>query len=367
MTSNTVDVNPGQAGTARAETPPTARAHATVRNRQMIRQLRALLQLTQTEAQIARLRTAQARTDAVRRELSQNADNAERRSREIIEQLRALGGVPDAVTPVIGRFVALLKSTIEQAEPFDEALLQDLALEHQLLARARYLRALTEATRNQDVRAVAERLEEAHAATVDWISTVLAEEAIGGPAALRPTPVQRVAGGVTTVIALPVRAARESVNRAVDRAQEVRGKARDTVADVTDRAGRVGDKARETVADVADRAMRLAGATGDVARTGRDASLRRAETLAREEGATRTAETVSETREELGALTERELPISDYDNLNQPDAIRKIKELKDAADLRAVVNYEEAHRNRPSVVSAAQTRVAELAKDTAGP
>jgi hypothetical protein len=31
-----------------------------------------------------------------------------------------------------------------------------------------------------------------------------------------------------------------------------------------------------------------------------------------------------------------------------------------------MVNYEEAHRNRSSVVSAAQARVAELAKHTVG-
>ena len=45
-------------------------------NAKMINQLRALLLLTQTEEQIARIRVSQARTDAVRRELAQNADNA---------------------------------------------------------------------------------------------------------------------------------------------------------------------------------------------------------------------------------------------------------------------------------------------------
>jgi hypothetical protein len=361
MTSNTVQTNTNGVRTN------SGRANI-VLTRQIVRQLRAILQLTQTEAQIARLRVAQARTEAVRRELSQNADNAERRSREITERLRALGGVPDAVTPVIGRFVALLKSTIEQAEPFDEALLHDLALEQQLLGRARYLKALADGAGNQDVRALAERLETAHSATVDWITTVLAEEAVGGPAALRATPLQRVAGGVTNAIGLPVRAAWEGVNRAVDSAQEVSGKARETargtVADMTGRAERVGDRARETFAGVADRAIRLAGAGRDVARTGRDASLRRAETVASQEGATGTAQAVRDTRRGLGTLTEAELPIRDYDQLNQQEAIRQIKELDDPADVRAVINYEEAHRNRPSVVSAAQTRAAALATQT---
>jgi len=133
----------------------------------LTRQLRMILQLTQTEAQIARLRSAQARTEAVRRELSENGDNAVRRSRLITDQLRELGGVPDAVTPVIGRLTALLKSTVEQAEPFDEALFQDLMLEQQLLDRARYLKVLAEAAGKPSVRVLAEQLESAHSATLD--------------------------------------------------------------------------------------------------------------------------------------------------------------------------------------------------------
>ena len=72
-------------------------------NTKIINQLRALVLLTQTEEQIARTRVSQARTDAVRRELNQNADHAAERALEITEQLRALGGVPDVVTPAIGR------------------------------------------------------------------------------------------------------------------------------------------------------------------------------------------------------------------------------------------------------------------------
>jgi hypothetical protein len=235
----------------------------------LTRQLRMILQLTQTEAQIARLRSAQARTEAVRRELSENGDNAVRRSRLITDQLRELGGVPDAVTPVIGRLTALLKSTVEQAEPFDEALFQDLMLEQQLLGRAQYLKVLAEAAGKPSVRVLAEQLESAHSATVDWISTVLAEEALGGPAALRATPLQRATGGLTKVVSMPMRAAREGINRAVDGAQDV------------------GAKARGTVAVLADRTIRLGGAAREVAVSGRDATLERAEAVARREGADR--------------------------------------------------------------------------------
>src|SRR3954466_7066682 len=95
-------------------------------NAKLIYQLRALVLLTQTEEQVARTRISQARTDAVRRELTENADNAAGRSLEMTEQLRAIGGVPDVVPPALGRLSAVLKATFEQAAPFEEALLTDL-------------------------------------------------------------------------------------------------------------------------------------------------------------------------------------------------------------------------------------------------
>src|SRR3954453_14268931 len=174
-------------------------------NAKLIHQLRALVLLTQTEEQVARTRIAQARTAAVRRQLTQTADNAAERTRLITEQLRALGGVPDVVTPAIGRLSALLKATFEQAEPLDEALLQDLQLEHQLLDRATYVKVLADKAGETTVRRLAERLIEAHSATVEWLTVVLAEEALGGPAALQATPVQRLAGGVVRSVNAPVR------------------------------------------------------------------------------------------------------------------------------------------------------------------
>jgi hypothetical protein len=85
-------------------------------NSKIVNQLRALVLLTKTEEQVARTRISQARTDAVRRELTQNADNAAARTIEITEALRSLGGVPDVVTPALGRLSATLKATFEQAE-----------------------------------------------------------------------------------------------------------------------------------------------------------------------------------------------------------------------------------------------------------
>src|SRR3954462_15706989 len=149
----------------------------------ILNQLRALVLLTQTEEQVARTRVSQARTDAVRRELNQNADHAAERTQAITDQLRALGGVPDVVTPVFGRLGALIKATLEQAEPIEEALLQDLQLEHHLLDRATYLKVLADSAGQTKVKALAEQLITAHEATVEWLTVVLAEEALGGPAA----------------------------------------------------------------------------------------------------------------------------------------------------------------------------------------
>ena len=317
-------------------------------NAPMIRQLRTLLQLTQTEVQVARTRVAQARTDAVRRELSQNADNAERRSEQITAELRALGGVPDVVSPILGRFTALVKSSLEQAEPFDEALLQDLALEQQLQARARYLKALARAAGRGSTERLAERLETAHTATVDWITTVLAEEALGGPAALRATPFQRIAGGATQVVNVPVRFARQRFDRTVDRLRSSADQALEGAGELSEQALTIGRGAREV----------LAG--------GRDAALRRAESVARREGARDTAEAVHEVRRDLGALDESELPIKGYAELSVQDAIKRIKELDNPEDLRTILHYEEAHRARSSVVSAVQTRLAAIAKEVAG-
>src|SRR5689334_7919152 len=155
----------------------------------LIAQLRTILDLTNTEIQVAETRIAQARTDAVRRELTQNAENGRARAEQIEQTIRDLGGFPDIIGPFLGRAAAAVKALTEQAEPFDEALLGDLALEHQLFDRARYVKALAVAAQESDVEALASRLITAHAATVDWLTTVLAEDALGGPGGLpRPPP-----------------------------------------------------------------------------------------------------------------------------------------------------------------------------------
>jgi hypothetical protein len=317
-------------------------------NTKIINQLRALVLLTQTEEQVARTRVSQARTEAVQRELTQNADHAAERTRAITEQLRALGGVPDVVTPVVGRLSAVLKAGFEQAEPLEEALLQDLSLEHQLHDRATYLKVLAEQAELPRVRALAERLQTAHKATIEWLTVVLAEEAMGGPAALRSTPFQRVAGTAARTANAPVRFWVDRVNEAVNTVQQRREAANEKLGEVTGKATQFTDAVRETLT------------------VGRSAALRRAERIARREGNRNAAQAARTAREELGDVSADELPIKGYDSLSTQDAIKAVKGLKTAHDVRVIIRYEETHKARTSIVNAAQTQVAALAKEAVG-
>jgi len=317
-------------------------------NNKIINQLRALVLLTQTEEQVARTRVAQARTDAVRRELNQNADHAAERTRAITEELRALGGVPDVVTPALGRLSAVLKATIEQAAPLEEALLTDLQLEHQLLDRATYLKVLAEKAELPKVRHLAERLITAHKATVEWLTVVLAEEALGGPAALQPTPVQRVAGGLTNASVAPYRFMANRVNEALDSAAQRREQAGDRLQELT------------------GKATQLSGAVRETLTVGRAATLRRAERIARRDGNRQAADTAKHAREELGDVTADELPIKGFDSMSTPDAVKAVKQLKTPHDVNVIIRYEETHKARANVASAAQTQLAALAKEAVG-
>jgi hypothetical protein len=321
---------------------------ATVATNTLIVQLHALDQLTRTEAQIARVRVGQARTDAVRRELRQNGDNADRRAARISDQLRSLDAKLDVVTPALGRILAMVKATIDQAQPIDEALFGDLALEHQLLDRARYVRVLAGRARLADVQELADDLITAHSATVEWLTTVLAEEALGGPPALVPTPLQRVAGGVVQAVTFPTRLAAREAKRAVN-----------TVY-------RRGEQARVTVEDVAGTVVKLGSGTREVAAAGRDAALQRAERVAVRDGAGAVANTVHETRTELGSLKAAELPIKHYEELTAQESIAALRKLSDPDELTAMIRFEESHKNRSGVISAAQTRHAAVARDAAG-
>lgn len=174
---------------------------------QLLSELNTLLRLTQTEAVIASTRVAQASSPAIARELSRNAEEARRRTRQLSDAIRDLGGVPNVVAAAVGRVGALAKTQLEQGQTLTDALLGDLALEHELRDRAHLLKLLAESASNQKLARLAQRIVDDHAETIGWIQTRLAEVAVGGPAAIRPTPVQATVGVVRRLASLPVRQA----------------------------------------------------------------------------------------------------------------------------------------------------------------
>lgn len=310
----------------------------------LLAQLRTLLDLTNTEIQVAETRIAQARTEAVRRELTQNAANGRERAQAIQGAIRDLGGYPDVIGPFLGRAAAVVKALTEQAEPFDEALLGDLALEDQLLDRARYTKALAVAAKRSDIQALAERLITAHSATVDWLTTVLAEDALGGPAALRRTPLQMAAGTAVKLVNLPAAWSARGVDRTVDALRS----AGPAFNDLVKRGG--------NASEIAAKALSAS----------QNAALRAAERVTRSEGADRAADALHSGRASVGVLDAKELPIRNYDDLNVNDAVSAIKDLTSPNDVRVMIAYEEAHKNRQRIVSAAQTRVAAIAQEVVG-
>jgi hypothetical protein len=310
----------------------------------LLTQLRTVLDLTNTEIQIAETRVTQARTEAVRRELEQNAANGRDRAEAIESAIRDLGGFPDVLGPLFGRAAAAVKALTEQAEPFDEALLGDLALEDQLLDRARYIKALAVAAKQPSVEALATRLITAHSATVVWLTTVLAEDALGGPAALRRTPLQAATGATIKLINLPVTWTTRGVDKALEAARGV----------------------RPAFEGLVDRGSRATGVAAKTLSASRDAALATAEKVSRDQGADGAADALHSVRSATGVLQASELPVTNYDELAVNDAVAAVKELTEPSDIRAIVAYEEAHKGRARVVSAAQTRVAAIAQEVVG-
>jgi hypothetical protein len=98
----------------------------------------------------------------------------------------------------------------------------------------------------------------------------------------------------------------------------------------------------------------------------RDAALEAAESTSREQGADEAADAIHSVRSATGVLDVSELPIADYDELNVSEAVAAVKDVDAPADVRAIIAYEEAHKNRQGIVSAAQTRIAAIAQEVVG-
>ncbi len=297
----------------------------------LIVQLRTLHHLTNTEAQIAQTRQAQARDEAVREELATNAANAQERAQLIAASLRDLGGAPDVVTPALGRATALAKTVVEQGQPIAAALFGDLALEHQLLDRARYLEALADTADHADTRNLARRLQSAHQETIDWINSVLVEEASGEPTKVRPTPVQKAVGRLTSVVSYPTRWTAEWINGTAE-----------AVARTRSRVGTVTEAAVDSLT------------------AGRDAALLQAEQIATRNGARSTETALHRTRVLAGGLTEEELAVDNYDDLTVGEVASAVQQLTDTAALTALLRYEQNNKDRAGAVNAIENRLSAL-------
>lgn len=310
---------------------------------ELTNELVALHRLTQTEVLIAEARRAQATTEPIERELAQNADRGRERLRLLDEAIRALGGVPDLLGLALGRVSAMTMLALNQAQPLDEALLADLALEHQLHDRAVFAKVLAEAGGFPDVVELMQRLEGAHTATIEWITTRLAELGVGGPAALAPAAPQAVLGAMQRAALFPSRTMAQGLNRGAARLQ---GAARSS---------------KEAAVEAAGRTRSLAKSAAGIFGSGVKAGLSRAEEEAVEQGLPGAASALHSTREDLGAVDSADLPIRGYDALAGPAASRRLRALRSTDDVRVVLAYEAAHKNRKLVLEAGAAQLEALA------
>jgi len=316
---------------------------------ELIPQLNTLLRLTATEAATARARVSQATSDATRRELTANAGKSDERAAAIRTALLELGGVPDALGVTLAKAATAARLPLEQTVPVTEALLADLALEHQLFDRARLVKVLAHEASAPSVVRLAERLEEAHGITITWLFTVLAETAIGGPAALAATPVQAAAATARNTVTFAGGAAAKGVNKAVH-----------TVGDLTQR---VQTSATEAVTEQIGRARSLAGSARKILRSGRDAGLATAESEASKDNARGPAAGVHRLREGLGAVSASELPLPEWDGMTNKQALDALGQLDAAEDVRTMIAYEKAHKDRTVILTAADKRISAIATD----
>ena len=203
--------------------------------------------------------------------------------------LRSPGGVPDVVTPAIGRASAILKATFEQAAPFEEALLQRPAARAPA-ARPRHLPQGAGRPGRRDQGPPARR--EAHHRPRGHRRVADRGAGRGGhgwPRRPGRRPRCRRSPAVSPARSTPRSASvANTVNNAVDTVQHAGEETSERLSAVTDRAAALTDAVRETLT------------------AGRSASLRkRAEQIARREGNKDAAKAAKSAREELGDVSRR--------------------------------------------------------------
>lgn len=88
--------------------------------------------------------------------------------------------------------------------------------------------------------------------------------------------------------------------------------------------------------------------------------------MTRREDASAVADAIRNARTVNGSPEDEQLPISDYTELDVSGAAAAATELTAPADIRAIVAHEEANKDRRGVASAAQTRLADIAREVVG-
>jgi hypothetical protein len=342
--------------------------------RQMLHnELKDLLRLTAFEQTVATVRRAQARTSPIERELADNAEKAGERLDLLKSAVASVGGVPDVVTPMIGRAGAFLQSQVNQVQTLQAALLGDLALEHQLRERTRYARTLAHSLGETQVLPVLDRLEVAHSATIEWLEERLAEAGRTGTSALRATPIQLVVTALRRSAGMPLGLFVGGVNRVGGTLARLTGKApqplQGALATVEDAAAIVGDR----VVDLTERTASVAKSAGKTAATSAGETAEKAAEKAG--GADGPAEpAAAATGKQAEQLTEQALdatggsdveddkpPFAGYEALTGDSVMRHVADSDDVEHLRTLLAYEQAHKARKGVLQAAQERLEELA------
>ena len=303
----------------------------------LVSELQSLLRMTAFEQSIATIRRTQAISSDIAEELKANAAKSGERLALLAGAVKQVGGFPDVVGPWLGRAGAFVQSQLNQVQTLQGALLGDLTLEHQLRERTRYARTLAESLGYSQVLPVLDRLETAHSATIEWLETRLAEVGRTGSSALKATPVQAAVAAARHLAGAPLGFATQGVNRVSGLIQRFGGKAVEQVQDSVHR----------TAADV----YPVASTTpGPPAR-----STAPATPAADEFGA------VGSFTDNTGVAPDGvHAPFAGYDKLSGDSVMRHVRESNDVPDLRVLLAYEDAHKNRKGVVQAVEARLSEL-------
>jgi bacterioferritin (cytochrome b1) len=292
----------------------------------LLSELQDLLRLTAFEQTIAGIRRSQAASTPIAEELAANAEKAGERRGLIGDAVRQLGGVPDVVGATLGRAGAFVQTQLNQAQTLQGALLGDLALEHQLRERARYARTLADSLGYTQLTPVFDRLETAHTATIEWLESRLAEVGRTGTSAIEATPVQAAVMTARRVLGAPFGVVSSTVNRG----SALLGRKAQTVEDV---AAEAGERAADTARQAVDTATDMAGqAAGDAA----DGVI------------------------DLTGVDTEHPPLTAYERLSGDSVMRHVHSTEDVDELRRILAFEQAHKDRKGVVQAVEARLAEL-------